>query len=78
LPAGSCLIITGSGYLKTPEFPPRRCLMLALIGLLLVIWLVCAVVGAVVKGLVWLLVLGAVLFVITAVVGWMKREALRR
>ncbi|HEY0497111.1 hypothetical protein [Kutzneria sp. 744] len=52
--------------------------MLALIGLLLVIWLVCAVVGAVVKGLVWLLVLGAVLFVVTAVVGWVKREALRR
>ena len=52
--------------------------MLALIGLLLVVWLVVAVVGAVVKGLVWLLVLGAVLFVATAVVGWVKREALRR
>jgi hypothetical protein len=52
--------------------------MLALIGLLLVVWLVCAVVGAVVKGLAWLLVVGAILFVATAVVGWVKREALRR
>jgi hypothetical protein len=52
--------------------------MLALIGLLLVIWLACAVVGAVVKGLVWLLVVGAILFVVTAIVGFVKREALRR
>jgi hypothetical protein len=52
--------------------------MLALIGLLLVIWVVCAVIGAVVKGLVWLLILGVVLFVATAVFGWIKREALRR
>jgi hypothetical protein len=52
--------------------------MLGLIGLLLVIWIACAVVGAVVKGLVWLLILGVVLFIATAVVGWVKREALRR
>lgn len=52
--------------------------MLALIGLLLVIWLAFAIVGAVVKGLAWLLIVGVVLFVATAVVGWVKREALRR
>jgi hypothetical protein len=52
--------------------------MLALIGLLLVVWLVCVVLGAMVKGLAWLLILGVVLFVATAVVGWVKREALRR
>ena len=52
--------------------------MLALIGLLLVIWLAFAVVGAVVKGLFWLLIVGVVLFIGTAVFGWVKREAIRR
>lgn len=37
--------------------------MLGLLGLLLVIWLVFVLLGALVKGLLWLLVIGAVLFV---------------
>ena len=49
--------------------------MLGLIGLLLVIWLVLIIVGATVKGLFWLLVVGAILFAATAVYGWIKREA---
>ncbi len=49
--------------------------MLGLIGLLLVIWLVFIVVGAAVKGLVWLLIVGAILFVATALYGWIKRES---
>lgn len=52
--------------------------MLALLGLVLLIWLVCIVLGAAVKGLFWLLVIGAILFVATAVVGFVKREAIRR
>ncbi|MFC5114513.1 hypothetical protein ACFPN7_11230 [Amycolatopsis halotolerans] len=52
--------------------------MLALLGLLLVIWLVCIVLGVVIKGLFWLIVVGAVLFVATALVGFVKREALGR
>ncbi|MEC3982632.1 hypothetical protein [Amycolatopsis sp. H20-H5] len=52
--------------------------MIALLGVLFVIWLVCIVVGVVVKGLFWLIVIGAVLFVATAVVGFVKREALGR
>jgi hypothetical protein len=52
--------------------------MLAILGLLLVIWLVCVVIGIVVKGLFWLIILGAVLFVATAVIGFVKREALGR
>ncbi|WP_162834136.1 hypothetical protein [Amycolatopsis circi] len=52
--------------------------MLGLLGLLLVIWLVCIVLGVVIKGLFWLIVVGAVLFVATAVVGFVKREALGR
>ncbi|MCZ2857616.1 hypothetical protein [Blastococcus sp. VKM Ac-2987] len=49
--------------------------MLGLIGLLLVIWLVLAVVGAVVEGLFWLLVVGVVLFLATAAYGWVKRNS---
>ncbi|SDF04154.1 hypothetical protein SAMN05660662_0835 [Blastococcus aurantiacus] len=48
--------------------------MLGFIVLLLVIWLALAVVGAVVEGLFWLLVVGAVLFVATAAYGWVKRN----
>ncbi|MCG3751883.1 MULTISPECIES: hypothetical protein [Amycolatopsis] len=52
--------------------------MLALLGLLLVIWLVCIVLGVVIKGLFWLVVVGAVLFLATAAVGFVKRSALGR
>lgn len=50
--------------------------MLGLIGLLLVIWLVFILLGVFVKGLIWLLVIGAILFVATLAYGWIKREAL--
>lgn len=50
--------------------------MLGLIGLLLVIWLVFILLGVFVKGLLWLLVIGAILFVATLAYGWIKREAL--
>lgn len=52
--------------------------MLVLIGLLLVVWLVCVVLGVVIHGLVWLLIIGAILFVATGVIGFVKREALGR
>ena len=48
--------------------------MLQLIGLLLVVWLVVTLIGAVVKGLFWLAVVGALFFVATAALGWNKRE----
>ncbi len=49
--------------------------MLRLLGLLLVVWLVITVVGAVVKGLFWLAVVGVLFFVVTAALGWNKRHA---
>lgn len=49
--------------------------MLAVIALLLIVWLAFIVVGAVVKGLLWLLVIGAVLFIATAAWGWVRRNA---
>ena len=48
--------------------------MLRLLGVLLLIWLVVTVVGAVIKGLFWLAVVGLVLFVLTAAFGWGKRD----
>ena len=46
---------------------------LRVIGLLLVLWLVVTVVGAVVEALFWLAVLGAALFVATALLGLRRR-----
>ena len=48
--------------------------MLRLLGLLLVVWLVVTVIGAVIKGLFWLAVVGALFFVATAALGWNKRD----
>ncbi|RBY78620.1 hypothetical protein DQ239_08790 [Blastococcus sp. TF02-09] len=48
--------------------------VLGLIAFLLIIWLVLIIIGAVVKGLFWLVVVGAVLFVATAALGWVKRH----
>ncbi|MGK2240031.1 MAG: hypothetical protein ACI9JD_002584 [Rhodococcus sp. (in: high G+C Gram-positive bacteria)] len=49
--------------------------MLGLIGFLLILWLVFVVVGFVAKGLLWLAIIGIILFVATAVWGWIKRNA---
>ncbi|GAB3147423.1 hypothetical protein [Amycolatopsis sp. NPDC004378] len=46
-----------------------------LIGLL-VVWAVLVVLGMVIKGLFWLIIVGAVLFVATGVIGIVKRGAL--
>jgi hypothetical protein len=48
--------------------------VLRLIGLLLVVWLVVTLIGALAKGLFWLAVVGLLLFVATAVMGWNKRN----
>jgi hypothetical protein len=52
--------------------------MLGFLGLLLLIWLAFIVIGAVVKGLFWLIIIGVVLFLATALYGWVKREAIKR
>jgi hypothetical protein len=49
--------------------------MWRLIGILLAVWLVVTVVGWLVKGLFWLAVVGLLLFVATAVLGWGKRDS---
>lgn len=52
--------------------------MIALLALFLIIWLVVVVLGIAIKGLFWLVVVGAILFVATGVIGFVKREALGR
>ena len=48
--------------------------MLRFLGLLLVVWLVITVAGAVIKGLFWLAVVGLIFFAATAAIGWNKRN----
>jgi hypothetical protein len=48
--------------------------VLRFLGLLLVVWLLITVVGAAIKGLFWLAVLGAIFFVATAAIGWTRRD----
>ena len=49
-----------------------------LIGILLVVWLAVTLIGAVVKGLFWLAVVGVLFFLGTAALGWNKRRELPR
>lgn len=48
--------------------------MWGIILLLLAIWLVISIIGLVIEGLIWLFIIGAVLFVGTSVWGWIKRN----
>lgn len=51
--------------------------MLGFIALLLVVWLVVTIIGAVVKGLFWLAVVGLLFFLGTAALGWTRRRSIR-
>jgi hypothetical protein len=46
--------------------------VLGFIGLLLVVWIALIVIGAVIKGLFWLIIIGAVLFLITSLFGFAR------
>ncbi|WP_158073933.1 hypothetical protein [Micromonospora sp. CB01531] len=48
--------------------------MIALLVALLLVWLVLVVVGLAVKGLFWLFVVGVILFLATAIVGWVRKR----
>ena len=50
---------------------------MGLIVALLVLWVVLAVVGFVVKSLLWLAIVGIVLFVATGIFGAMRRRSVR-
>ncbi|WP_285731724.1 hypothetical protein [Nocardiopsis sp. ATB16-24] len=48
--------------------------MVYLILVLLAIWLVLSILGLIIEGLFWLALIGAVLFVATAVWGWIQNR----
>jgi hypothetical protein len=52
--------------------------MLTLLIVLLVLWLILTIVGFAIKGLLWLAIVGIVLFVGTTAIGVVRRKALRR
>ncbi len=43
--------------------------ILTIIGLIAIIWVAVAVIGLVVKGLIWLFIIGLILFALTALFG---------
>lgn len=47
-------------------------MVIGLLVVLLVIWIGCAVLGFVIKGLLWLAVVGIILFLVTAGWAWLK------
>jgi hypothetical protein len=56
---------------------PWEVVMLILFVVLMVLWLILAVVGIAIDGLLWLGIIGIILFLGTAVVGGLRRRALR-
>jgi hypothetical protein len=52
--------------------------MLVLLIVLLVLWLILTIVGFAIEGLLWLALIGIVLFVGTVAVGAVRRNTLRR
>lgn len=52
--------------------------MLILVVVLLVAWLVVSIVGFAMEGLIWLGIIGVVLFIGTAVIGAIRRKSLGR
>ena len=49
--------------------------MLKIVAVLLAVWLVVAVLGAVIEGLFWLTLVGAALFLATAGYGYLQRRS---
>lgn len=47
--------------------------MWGLLLLLLAAWLVLSILGLIIKGLIWLFVIGVILFAVTSVAGWSRR-----
>jgi hypothetical protein len=61
------------GLLDAPPIPRTlEAPVLGLLALLLVIWIAFIIIGAVIHGLFWLLIIGAVLFVATSFFGFLR------
>jgi hypothetical protein len=53
----------------------QRWVMLVFLIVLLVLWLVLTIVGFAIKGLIWLAIIGIVLFLGTSAIGYVRRKA---
>lgn len=51
--------------------------MLILVIILLALWLILSIVGFAIEGLLWLGVIGIVLFLATLIIGFVRRSTLR-
>jgi hypothetical protein len=49
--------------------------VLGFLALLLVIWIALIVIGAVIHGLLWLVIIGVVLFLATSLIGFVRRRS---
>ncbi len=68
-------------YVKLQQLPHFQCSedsVAVLIIVLLVIWLIAAVIGFAFEGLLWLAIIAIILFVGTAAIGFVRRNAIRR
>jgi hypothetical protein len=52
--------------------------MLILVIVLLALWLILSIVGFAIEGLVWLAIIGIVLFLATLLIGILRRSTLRK
>jgi hypothetical protein len=82
---GSFELSVQSAHVWPMRYRPRysKCrsvevVVLILLIVLLVLWLILTIVGFAIKGLLWLAIIGIVLFVGTAAIGAVRRRTLRR
>ena len=52
--------------------------MIALLGILLALWVLCIIIGAIIKAVGWLIIVGLIGLVITALIGAIKGLANNR
>jgi hypothetical protein len=52
--------------------------MLILVIVLVVLWVILAIVGFAIKGLLWLGIIGIVLLIATVIIGFVRRSALSK
>lgn len=74
-PTTTSRALPGHVVLSSPYLQKETAHMLALIAILLVVWLVLSILGAVIKGLFWLTIVGVVLFLGTAAYGYVKHKS---
>lgn len=52
--------------------------MIILVVILLALWVILSIVGFAIKGLIWLALIGIVLFIVTLIIGVLRRNTTRK